>query len=411
MARNNLPAYAGALILLLNISCEERREYKILGNIEDPQNEIAVAIAKVLSKNLHDSILVSPGIGSLANVDSLIKGKADLAIVDNYSSYNPAVTSIMPVYGQILHILHKKNYAPKSLMELIKGKKVFAGNRGSGSWSFIRRLLVDFEIDTTSLEFVNAHNLFEADVIVAFTDLLSPDELQDLTDYTLFSLDDINNLGRGSIVEGICTRYPQFDPYIISKNTYGSFTPMPLLTVKVDAILVCRASLSEAFVFDVMEELNIHKQEIATINPLLYRFSSDFDPKNLSFQLHEGARKYLARYEPSFMEKHAELLGVVISILLAIASAVYSITRWQRMKKKNKIDLYYIKLFTLRNKIPLTKNKQEIEELDRDLKTIQEETFGLVISEKLLADESFSIFLNLSRFIIDEIRKRENQIA
>ena len=248
------------LLLLLLCGCESKKKYRILGNIEDPQNEIAVAVASVLSKSVLDSVVVSPGIGSLANIDSLIEGKADLAIVDNYSSYHRAVSSIMPVYGQILHILHRKNYDPHSLAELFKGKKIFAGTRGSGSWLFANQLMEDYEIDTVSRTFVGARDLFDADVVFAFTDLMSPDELRDLKDYTLFSLDDVSNLGKGSLVEGICARHPQFDPYIIAKNVYGNFTPTAILSIKVDALLVCRSSLNEAFVFRAIEQLNEHKK-------------------------------------------------------------------------------------------------------------------------------------------------------
>ncbi len=397
-----------SILLFIIVGCESRKTYRILGNIEDPQNEIAVAVASILSKNLSDSVLVGSGIGSLANVDSLVLGKADLAIVDNYSCYSPAVSAIMPVYGQVLHILHKKNYAPQSLHELFAGKKIFAGTSGSGSWLLINQLIADYEIDTASLDLVDALNLFEADVIVAFTDLLSPDELRDLKDYTLFSLDDVANLGKGSLAEGICTRHPQFNPYIIPKNVYGRFTPTAILSIRIDALLVCRSSLDDEFVFKVIEQLNNHRQEIATINPLLYRFSGDFDPKDLSFKLHGGARKYLTRYEPSFFEKNADLFGVGISILLALASAIYSIARWQRLKKKNRIDVYYNKLIGMRKKIPLANTAEKIDQLDQELKSIQEETIRLVTSEDLLADESFSIFLNLSRLIRDEITKKKD---
>jgi len=397
-------------LLLCFICCENKHVYRILGNIEDPQNEITVAIASVLNKNLSDSVCVTRGIGSMSNLDSLVRGNADLAIVDNYSSYNRSVSSIMPVYGQILHILHRKNYQPHSFSELIIDKKVFAGTVGSGSQMFINQLAADNGIDNNSFEFVDALKLFEADVIIAFTDLLSPEELVDLKEYTLFSLDDVSSLGKGSLVEGICTRYPQFDPYIIAKNTYSKFTPTAILTVKVDAVLVCRTSLPEDVVFKIIEHLNEHKQEIATINPLLYQFSGDFDPKNLSFELHAGARNYLARYEPSFIEKNAELLGVAISIVLAFASAIFSISRWKQIKKKNKIDIYYNRIIDLRKKIPMAKSPDDLDQLEKEVKGVQEETIGLVTSEKLLADESFSIFLNLSRFIMDEIQKRGIQL-
>ena len=99
-----MQAVVSFVFLTLAITnCHPKKAYRILGNIEDPQNEIAISVASVLNKNLSDTIIVSPGIGSLANIDSLVAGKADLAIVDNYSSYSQAVSSVMCIRANTAH--------------------------------------------------------------------------------------------------------------------------------------------------------------------------------------------------------------------------------------------------------------------------------------------------------------------
>jgi TRAP-type uncharacterized transport system substrate-binding protein len=351
---------------------------------------------------------VQPGLGSLANLDSLVQGKADLAIVDNFAPYQDSIKSILPIYKQILHILHRADYEPKNLKQLLEGKKVFAGSEASGSWRFIHQLINDQGINQAQIEWVDVLDLFEADVIIVFTDLLSPFELQDLKGYKLYSLDDPTSAG--NFADAICLQHPQFQPYVLPQGVYGRFTPSAVQTVSVAAVLVGRANLSNEFVFQLVEQLQEHKQEIAQINPLLHRFSGDFDPHMLTFTLHEGARQYLDRYSPSFLEKNADLIGIALSIALALASASFSISRWQKTKKKDKIDIYYNKLIELRKKISESPTLEEIHALDHELKAIQEETIGLVTSEKLLADESFSIFLELSRFIRDEIHRKGDQV-
>ncbi|MEM1408512.1 MAG: hypothetical protein AAGG59_17140, partial [Bacteroidota bacterium] len=76
---------------------------------------------------------------------------------------------------------------------------------------------------------------------------------------------------------------------------------------------------------------------------------------------------------------------------------------WQKTRKKNKIDVYYNKLITIRGKIRAITCSGEADALLEEVKNIQEETVELVVREKLMADESFSIFLNLSKMISDEI--------
>jgi TRAP-type uncharacterized transport system substrate-binding protein len=396
------------LILFLCLGCLQKKDtYTILGNIEDPQNQIAVTISSVLSKHLTDSVKVISGVGSLANLDSLELGRADFGIVDNYSRFSDKVASVVPLYPQLLHILHKKEKSPRSLQELFSMGKIFAGIEGSGTRRFVDELMQDMGINKAEYTFVDVYDFFDADVIFAFTDLLTQEELRDLKGYHLYSIDDVANLGKGSLAEGICTRHPQFEPYIIAQDLYGSFTERPILTIKVDAILVCRADMDPAFVYHVIQTLSEHNQDLKNINPLLYQFTSDFDPRKLSFALHPGTREYLDRHEPSFVERYAELIGVMVTILVALASTLYTIAQWQRQRKKNKIDVYYQKLISIRKRSQAAESFEAMHALKNELQVIQEETIDLVTKENLLADDSFVIFLNLSKIINDEIDRKQ----
>lgn len=312
----------------------------------------------------------------------------------------------MPLYPQILHILHKRDRHPNSLRELMLSGKIFAGVPGSGTNNFIGHLIDDMGLQRDQLEFVGIFDLFNADVIFSFTDLLTLNELRDLSDFQLFSIDAVENLGKGSFAEGICIRYPQFDPYVIPREVYGTFTEHPVLTIKVDAVLICRSNLSDDLVYNVLQIISENREDLQRINPLLYHITTDYDVRELNFKLHPGARNYLNRYEPSFIEKHAEVLSIILTVALAIASGLYTILRWQKGRKKNKIDVYYQELIAIRGMIPDSASIAQIEQLEQSLINVQEETIQLVVKEKLLADESFSIFLNLSRIVMDEIRRR-----
>lgn len=303
------------------------RSLKILGNIEEPQNEIANILANVLSQHLEESVTVVPGIGSLANLDSLENNSADLAIVDNYSRFSDGVRAIMPLYPQVLHILHRRNIHPRSLKELFTSGKVFAGIDGSGTKRFVDELMENLGVDPEQCEFVKLVDFFDADIIFSFTDLLSPDELRDLNDYRLFSLDDVSTLGKGSLAEGICARLPQFEPYVIANDLYGNFATQPVLTLKVDAVLVCRSGIDAGTIYDLMEIISQHRQDLKDINPLMFNVSADFSQEKLNFMMHPGAKDFLNRNEPSAFEKNADVLSVTTSVFVAVASGLYSIAR------------------------------------------------------------------------------------
>ncbi len=393
------------LTFLLIASCSSREEsYTILGNIEDPQNQIAVTVASILNQHMDDSVQVIRGVGSMANLDSLERGLADFGIVDNYARFSDRIYTVVPLYPQVLHILYRSKNHPSSLQELFSLGKIFAGTPESGTYRFVHELMDDLGIDKNSCTFVDVFKFFEADVIFSFTDLLTLEELRDLAGYRLFSIDEVAKLGQGSVAEGISARHPQLEPYIISRSQYGSFTETAILTLKVDAVLVCRSNIDPKFIYNVVKILSENSQELKKINPLLYKFSSEFNPSTQNFVIHQGTRDFLDRHEPSFFERYADLLGVVVTILVALASSLFTIAKWQQNKKKNKVDVYYQKLMTIRKQARESISYQSLYDLKAQLQAMQEETVDLIAREKLAADESFLIYLNLFRIVDDELR-------
>jgi hypothetical protein len=147
------------------------------------------------------------------------------------------------------------------------------------------------------------------------------------------------------------------------------------------------------------------------ISPLLYKgLRDDFDIQELSFRIHDGAKQYLDRHEPTLFERYAELIGVSFSILLALASGLFTLSKIREQKKKDHIDEYYHKLLQIRREIPSVNSKKQGEEVLSQIRELQERTMQLVIEEKLLANESFTIFLNLSNILSEEVKEKINNV-
>jgi len=395
------------LLLVIATSCtDEVHTHRIISSGEEPQDQIVQTISKVVNGSLsEDSLLVIDGTGSSSNIDSIKKGVADFAIIDNHSAYDPAINSVAPLYPQILHIVYKKSIGkPEMIEDLIRGRKVYAQVEGSGAYRFVELMKRAYGIRDSEMTYVQDYEFFEAEVIFSFSDLLSYEETRDIkVDYNLFSIDDVDNYGKGSIAEGLSVRFPEFRPYIIPKEAYGNFTEKPVLTLAVDALLVCRKDMDQDLIYQVAKALNENKEELNEINPLLAHFTTDFDEELLRYKIHPGSRNYMERYEPTFLEKYAEVGSVIISIFVALASLLYSVSKWQKAKKKNKIDVFYNQLMAVRAEASDIVTPEDAERLLASVRNIQAETIALVTREKLMADESFSIFLNLSKIITDEI--------
>jgi len=402
MIRSNLILFS--LVLSTMLSCsKDNQTYSIVGDIDDPKNEITISIANLVNRELDDSLAVKLSKGSLSNLDSIEQGVYDFMVVDNFADYREDISAIVPLFPQILHILYRRKDDASSFNTLLTGKKIYAGIEGTSTRLFVNNLLNDFQVEKDSVEFVGVLDLFNADVIFSFTDLISITELIDIQDYKLYSFDDPKHIGTGTIAEGICLRYPQFQTFIIPRLTYGDYTPEAVLTVSNDAILVCRKDLDTDLIYNVAKVIHENKQEFSKISPLLFHgISENYEVQNLSFTLHPGARRYLERYAPTIFEKYAEVFGVIFSIVFAVVTGGFTYYNYRKSQKKNKIDVYYVILTKLRDRVPHLTKPIEFDMLQEEIKKMQKETIDLVVREKLNADASFQIFMQLCQLVSDE---------
>jgi hypothetical protein len=263
-----------------------------------------------------------------------------------------------------------------------------------------------FNVDTSRVEIT--YNPFDNyDIIAGFSDILPNNFLLGLEKFKLYSFDDINSYGKGSTVEGISLKFPKVKPYIIPQSTYGSLTETPVLTITSDAVLVCRSGMRDTPINDMIRTIFREKQEFEEISPLIYAgLDEGFDRTRLSFPLHNGARTYLDRDEPGFLERYAELVGVMFSIIVAIVSALISLSRWQKQKKKDRVDVFYKVLMDIKKELPKIKTVHDGSLKVKEIQQSQNKAFEMLINEELEANESFRIFMELSKETIDEVKNR-----
>ena len=393
-------------LLVFFMACKnEEANFRIIYSSDEPMVQIAEKMKYILDKSDGLSAELIIGQGSIANVDSLLAGTADLAIIENHTPVDDSITSILPFYPQILHILYLSDEEITDFKTLVEGRKIFIGLEGSGSYRFMQDLFKFFQVDKSKVEITD--NPFDMEIYASFGDIIKDDNLMGLEAFKLFSFDDVNRFGRGSIAEAICLKYPQMKPFIIPQNTYRQLTPHPVLTIAVDAVLVSRRELSEDAVYQLAKTFFQNHQEFNNISPLIYLdLTERFDPNLLNFPLHPGARRYLDKDEPGFFERYAEVIGVGFSILIALISALLSLAKWRNQMKKDRIDVFYEKIIDVKKGIPKLRSSREARGKILELQKEQDKAFELLIDEKLQANESFRIYMELNKEIIQSLAVR-----
>lgn len=361
----------------------------------------------------------------------LSEGKVEFAISQNDVSLLPILgersidfsnlRSVIPLYTEILFIIYKKHLQPKdnSLRSLIRGRKVTMGPESSGTARLTKKLFQEFGIQPG--EYQPQYVKFEDNVLSDTVDIcclvtgFSNERVQKSLQRggEIFSLGDPDLAGKGSAADGFCLKYPLAKPIIIPKNIYQNLPEQPVLTVAIDAVLITRVDMDDDVVYDIVEIILNRKQFLVMDldNKLLSQITEQFDPLKLRFPLHNGSRHYLERNKPTFYERYAELFGLIFSIIIAFIGGIATVTKWGKLRKKNRIDTYYKGVMDVQIQVDDFKTEQDCQKAIQQLKYLRQNAFEQLISEKLLADESFRIFITFMNNTKKEINQRLQEMS
>ncbi len=91
------------------------------------------------------------------------------------------------------------------------------------------------------------------------------------------------------------------------------------------------------------------------------------------------------------MERYAETINLLVYMAFLLITGFIAFGRWRNHQKKDRIDVFYQRVFEIRDRI----GQQSAEQLLAELDALEREAFDSLIREKLLADESFRIFTEL----------------
>lgn len=430
-----------ALFLCLLACGKKQNKYRLAaGPTKTSYNKVGSTIANVICREgkidieaIFDPISFKGELlplNALNNCFLLSKGEVDFAISQNDVTFTPVLgeevidpsqlRSVIPLYPEMLFIIYKSHLAPRknSLHELVRGKKIAMGPKNSGTARLTKKLLHEFGI--YSDQYRQQEVTFEENVLSDTVDIcclvtgFDNDRVQKSLQLggKIFSLGDPDLAGKGSAADGFCLKYPLAKPIVIPKNIYQNLPENPVLTVAIDAVLLTREDVADDVVYNVVETILNRKQFMVMDleNKLLSQITEQFDPLKLRFPLHNGAKHYLERDKPKFYERYAELFGVIFSIFLASIGGIATVRKWGKLRKKNRIDTYYKGVMDIQIQVDDFKTEQDCQNAIQKLKYLRQNAFEQLIAEKLMADESFRIFITFVNDTRKEIQLKMHDL-
>lgn len=372
---------------------------------------LAQSIAKVVAKSYpHIIIEVKSSKGSSENILRLTVEEADLAIVQNDTLGDASIRTIVPLHQEVLHFLVRKNGGIRKVQD-IKGHRVAIGPSHSGTELLVNRLLDHYGITREDFTPINSGMNESADNILAgkIDAMFVVAGLKAAICQKILASGKVKLIGFGepgmvgSEAQGFCLDFPFLSPEVIPIYSYTMHNgdhpgepQQPVATLSLRSLLVCRKNLSENIVKDITHAIFENRATLVRDHIVAFQISEEFDRSNLQFPLHSGARAYYEREKPFFLVTYAEPMGFILSLLIAVVGMLAGLKQWISMKKKNRIDRYYVDLDKLLNRLNSESvERDELMEIERKLSAMRHKAVNELINEKLMANESFLIFQQL----------------
>ena len=349
-------------------------------------------------------IVPASGNSPLSGLDLLARGEVDLALVENCAPFQPGVRAVLPIYTSVLHLLVRDDVDFSDPAQPLRDKTIFIHNGSPAGKAFLRIVASKQGLQEGEYRVISDLDADKTDIIIYFGPINMRNPSWYVPGYTLYSLDyDHAETAMSSRAVGYLM--PQMQPKVIPAYTYDlPGNDKDIHTVAVDALLATHKEVSVNVIYELTSTLLQQKPRFTAVAPAIFAgVREDFDPLSLNFPLHEGARRYLARDEPSTLERYAETINLLVYLVFLLLTGGIALTRWHAHRKKDRIDAFYSKVFAIRTRAM----SEPSDPLLLELQQLEQEAFESLIAEKLAADESFRIFIELLTRATAELERAE----
>lgn len=338
------------LLLFSLVSCrKDIQNIKfVVGSSKGTKYSLMSDIKKHLEyNNINSEIIVISESEGESVTKYLSDKKADFAIIENDFSADSVLNlhSVLPLYPSIVMLLYSNNQDINDIEELIKGNRVSMYLKEHEKTHYAQNMLKEFGINENDYHPIYNtadNNLLKDSTKVCFY-LTGYDNLKVVkmvkNGAKIFSFDDFNLAYKGSSVDAFCIKHIYSYPFIIPKNMFGNYPDDPILTIAVDAVLVAREGIDDELVYGRTKMIVEQKGVLGQKNNIFGFVTEKFNSEKLKYPIHQGAKNYFERNQPTFLEKNIEIIGLIFSVIIAIIgglrSFIFGISRGKKIELMN----------------------------------------------------------------------------
>jgi TRAP-type uncharacterized transport system substrate-binding protein len=385
------------IIGIILVGCNsQRKSWTIAVPANNSKYETSASLLQelFLKEGLELTIMhVSSGVEASRMV---AEGKADLMLnlahsdfmIPSLGNLAKELRVVMPLFENAIFIFYRSPKNPTSIIEVTENSKIFLEVPDSLSEQNLGLQRLFGMLNIKNYEFVN--DSAQATIIPiwgSFSGVLTKKMLD--KKWKIYSMEE-SFINYARIIE------PRFDRLTIP-GRYSDEKSRGFSTLLSTGYLITSGHVKDAELYDLVCMLYENRVFFTSHDKIYMAIREDFSKKDLNFPLHEATLAYLNRDQPSFLERHAEYYGLILTILILSFGGIQSFRNYMKHKKKDRIDLYFLEYAQIKNDPSLssTQRKESLESLHT--KALQQ----MVIEKLGIAD--FSIFSQMVRTDINQL--------
>ena len=316
--------------------------------------------------------------GSEQSLELLQAGKVQLASIPVNNSVSNSVRLVSYLFDDLFQLVVTEKSGIQQIADL-KGKRIAIPPPEDRADDFFWILLKHYRLYPQDLE------------VISMTGLAADEAfLSDRVD-AVFRLRPAGNKfiqklvrdGKASIIPidqaaALKIQYPEFGSAILPKGVYQGNAATPaqdLPTISVRRILIANGRVSTEAIYELTKTIYENRQVLMNEMPLANEISPPDTNGGSLLPLHLGAANYYNRSEPDFFTKNSDLLGLAVTIFLAILSWVWQFKEQFARAQKNCSDIYNVELIQLMDDV---NHCHDLDSIDK-IRQIMYQKFAIAI--------------------------------
>lgn len=409
----------GVLVVALGAFLESRRVQTLsvaAGSARGESYLLCQALKKVVERH-HPTIHleIRETAGTSENLQLLDAKKVHLATAQADIPAGSNARLVVYLYEDVFQLLVPSDSQVKQFIDL-RGKRIALPRKG-GQYSSFLAVARHFGLGEGDFEFIGrdepaadeAFGAGQADAVFRVRALGNP---------VLTRLAQQHKVRFVPIQQAAAMRIqlPALEASVIPEGAYlgnPAVPPADLPSVAVRRTLLAHREANAGAIQAITQTLIERRQEIADaiqpefaeLKPLLAGLKAPEMQSGLGAEIHAGARDYLERDKPGFIQSHADYLGLIVTLVVLGGSWLWELKRLIERRQKNMADEYSAKVILLMGEARASCESLALAEIEEKLLDLLSRAVRDLDEDKM-SEDSFQTFRAVLQIALDVVERR-----